>query len=102
MKKPSLTQELEQFLYTHAQNMPNKKLLLQLVFTWEKAYLDRIEELETKPLVAEFERMVNEGGPAATKERRCDCAALGHMAPCTWCEMSEEEYENYELGGTRY
>jgi hypothetical protein len=101
MPKPTLLQEVEQFLYTHGQQLIGKKTLLDIVKKWESAYNQRIEELETKPLTDEFDRMVSEGG-LAKMDRRCDCAAV-RMPPCSWCEMSEEEYnDHYENRGNRY
>ena len=45
-KPPSLQNDVEKFLYTHAQTMPFKKLLMAIIKTWEDAYLARIAELE--------------------------------------------------------
>lgn len=46
MQRPSLASELEQFMYTHAQNSPIKRRLMEIVKKWESAYQARIFELE--------------------------------------------------------
>lgn len=100
MSKPTLLQEIEQFLYTHAPNMLHKKVLLAVVRKWEGAYQERIEELERVPVVNEFDRMVSEGGPPTKlRDRPCDCGIYGSLAPCRWCIMSDREFEEHERQG---
>jgi len=58
----TLAQDVEQFLYTHAQSMPHKRQLLAIVKSWEDAYLARISELEKIDNAGN--RMEDEGSPA--------------------------------------
>lgn len=69
MTRPTLTEELKQFLYTHAANMAYKKDLLAIVVKWESAYLARIDELEVQARNNESSRMISEGGPASSSKR---------------------------------
>lgn len=98
---PTLLQEVEQFIYSYAQNLPNRKLLVDIVRKWEWAYQARIAELE-KPATAsaEVNRMASEGG-ASKPDRICECSAV-RRPPCSFCTMTEEEYEHYEMRGSRY
>ena len=50
-KHPTLVGQVDQFLYSYAQNLPNKKSLIQLVQHWEEAYQARIVELEEQIMV---------------------------------------------------
>lgn len=61
MKRPTLLQEVEQFLYTHMQNTPYKFQLRVIVAKWEEAYIQRIEELEKADNAGN--RMESEGAP---------------------------------------
>ena len=64
MTRPTLTAELQQFLYTHAPTMAYKKDLMQIVAKWETAYVSRIEELENQASTKASSRMIDEGGPS--------------------------------------
>lgn len=84
MVQPTLLKELEQLLYTHAQNMPYKKHILALVGAWEEAYLQRIAELEKADNAGN--RMESEGAPARSNDSRFD----------------PDEHFDDDLRGTRY
>lgn len=66
MKRPTLLQEVEQYIYSYAQNLPSRKLLLAIVHKWEEAYQARIEELEKADNSGN--RMENEGAPIRQRD----------------------------------
>lgn len=80
MNRPSLLKEVEQFLYNYAPNAGYKKQLLTLVKTWEEAYQQRIQELETKPVV--LDRVVEQ---EPVKEDNCFCEVVKYP-PCSHCQ----------------
>ena len=67
---PSLTEAVQQFLYTHAPQMHYKKELVSLIVDWEMAYQARIAELEGKVNSQASSRMISEGGPDDNRGNR--------------------------------
>lgn len=57
-----LTDQVEQFMYTHP-IQHHKKELIAMIRNAEEAYLKRIAELQQDQAVKEFDRMINEGSP---------------------------------------
>ena len=92
MQTNSLTAEVETFLYSHAPNLVGRRELLNIIRTWETAYLERIRELEE--IEDQALAMANEGGTTgstpqavanvAQPELAADCGCGLYMA-CDEC-----------------
>lgn len=75
MQTNSLTAEVETFLYSHAPNLVGRRELLNIIRTWETAYLERIRELEE--VEDQALAMANEGGTTGSTPQSVPSAASG-------------------------
>lgn len=80
---PTLLQEIENFLYTHAPNFSFKRELLLLVKAKEDAYVSRILDLEAQDNVGN--KMISEGAPS-----------VRNYDPDSWSDLSGTRYDDFE------